>query len=77
MNKKEKEYIIHVKQREMQLICMVRTRSPDDEDEDFAYGEFDASRVISNSTILQPTSKFNKTFLYFLGKKGKVKYKDC
>ena len=40
----------------------------DDGDEDFAYGEFDASRVISNSTILQPTSKFNK-FLYFFEKK--------
>ena len=33
----------------------------DDGDEDFAYREFDASRVILNSTILQPTSKL----LYF------------
>ena len=28
-----------------------QSEESDDEDEDFAYGEFDASRVISNSTI--------------------------
>ena len=31
----------------------------DDGDEVFAYGEFDARRVILNSTILQPTSIFS------------------
>ena len=41
----------------------------DDGDEDFAYGEFDASRVISNSTILQPTSKFNKILVLFREKR--------
>ena len=41
----------------------------DDGDEDFAYGEFDASRVISNSTILQSTSKFKKISCTFLKKK--------
>ena len=35
----------------------------DDGDDDFAYGEFDARRVISNSTISQLTSIFKKILL--------------
>ena len=50
----------------------------DDGDEDFAYGEFDASRVISNSTILQPTLKFKKILILFQKtEKSNVKIVDA
>ena len=49
----------------------------DDGDEDFAYGEFDASRVILNSTILQPTSKVKKILVLFRKKeKSNIKFVD-